>query len=73
MTTTQKINLLTRSLWTYAEVREYLDIKTEYRWRDLVKRVEPSGFSRKLYRDNVLKAVGTTVEREVEILKSIRS
>lgn len=72
MTMTAKINLLTRSIWTYAETREYLDIKSDYGWRELMKRVESSGFSRKLYRDDVLKAVGTTAKKELEILESIR-
>ncbi len=71
MTTTKKMELLTRSIWTYSECKDYLQIKTEYAWRKFVTSLKPCPFSRRVSRDEVMRVTGTTVDKELEILKKV--
>ena len=71
MKVNEKLDLLSRNIWTYNEVKNYLNISGQYNWRTFITKIKPSPFGRRLYRDDVLNAIGTTAQKEIELLREI--
>lgn len=70
MTIETKKDLLTRSIWTFKEAKEYLNIKSDYCWHEFYRQVKnETSFTRRIYRDEIMRILGTTASKEIELLK----
>lgn len=69
----QKMRLLMSPVWRKKDAKEYFGFSQAKMTNVFRNLDEPTNFKKCVYRDDLLKAFGTSVEKEILILKSIES
>lgn len=75
MTIEEKIELLGRGYWKKKEVNLYFDdVLTQWDLSQIFKKINNNSPSKKtmVYRDDVLKALNTNIDKELETLNKIQ-
>lgn len=65
----EKINLLTTPIWKKKDAVEYFGFSTNKMFSIFKNLKEPENFKKCVYRDDLFKEVGTSVDKELEILR----
>lgn len=64
----EKINLLTNPIWRKKDAKEYFGFSQNKMTAIFRTLDEPANFKKCVYRDELFKELGTSVEKEAEIL-----
>lgn len=72
LTVEEKINLLTTPIWRKKDAVDYFGFSKNKMTTIFSKLEKPENFQKCVYRDDLLKEFGTSVDKELSILKNIR-